>query len=63
MVDFQLVPLHLHKINAAEQAIQTFKNSFIVGLISTDKKLPMHLLDQLLLQASTTLNLLRKSRL
>jgi hypothetical protein len=49
----------LHRCNAAERAIQTFKNHFIAGLSSTDKHLPMHLWDRLLLQATTPLNLLR----
>jgi hypothetical protein len=62
-VDFQLVPPHLHRRNAAERAIQMFKNHFIAGLSSTDKNFPMHLWDRLLFQATTTLNLLRQSRL
>ena len=31
-VDFQLVPPHLHRRNAAERAIHTWKNHFIAGL-------------------------------
>ncbi len=62
-IDYQLVPPHLHRRNAAERAIQTFKHHFIAGLASTDKNFPLHLWDRLLLQATTTLNLLRQSRL
>ena len=38
---FQLVPPHLHQRNAAERAIQTFKNNFIAGMVST--KVIVHL--------------------
>ena len=34
-VNFQLVPPHVHRRNAAERAIRTFKNHFIAGLCST----------------------------
>jgi hypothetical protein len=49
--DFQLVPPHIHRQNAAERAIRTFKNHFIAGLCSTDENLPLHLWDRLLSQA------------
>ena len=49
--------------NAAERAIQTFKNHFIACLGTTDKNFPLHLWDRILPQAITTLNLLRSSRL
>ena len=62
-VDFQLVPPGLHRRNAAERAIRTFKNHFIAGLCSVDKNFPLHLWDKLLPQAELTLNLLRGSRL
>lgn len=62
-VDFQLVPPHVHRRNAAERAIGTFKEYFIAGLSSTNKLFPMHLWCQLLPQATITLNLMRKSRL
>ena len=62
-VDFQLAPPHIHRRNAAERAIRTWKNHFIAGLASTDKKFPIHLWDCLIPQAVTTLNLLRQSRI
>jgi hypothetical protein len=62
-IDYQLVPLHVHRHNAAERAIQTFKNHFIAGLCSVDPNFPLQLWNCLLLQATTTLNLLRASRL
>jgi hypothetical protein len=42
-VDFQLVPPYLHRTNAAERAIATFKDHFIAGLASADPAFPMHL--------------------
>ena len=62
-IDYQLVPPGLHRRNAAERAIRTFKNHFIAGLCSVDKHFPLHLWDKLLPQAETTLNLLRGSRI
>jgi hypothetical protein len=62
-IDFQLAPPHVHRRNAAERAIRTFKNHFIAGLCSTDKDFPLHLWDRLLPQALLTLNLLRGSRI
>jgi hypothetical protein len=63
-IDYQLVPPHIHWRDAAERAIRTFKDHFVACLCTTDKTFPMHLWDRLLPQAiSTTLNLLRTSRL
>ena len=39
-VNFQLVPPGVHRRNAAERAIRTFKNHFIAALCSTDKESP-----------------------
>ena len=61
--EFQLVPPHLHRRNAAERAIQTWKNHFISGIVSTHNKFPLHLWCRLLPQAILTLNLLRQSRI
>jgi hypothetical protein len=58
-IDFQLVPPNVHRRNAAERAIRTFKNHLIAGLCSVDKSFPLHLWDKLLPQAELTLNLLR----
>jgi hypothetical protein len=62
-IKFQLTPPGMHRHNAVEQAIHTFKNHFIAGLAKTDKKFPMKLWVHLLEQAQLTLNLLRQSRL
>jgi hypothetical protein len=62
-IDYQLVPLHCHRRNAAERAIRTFKEHLGDGLSSVDPSFPMHLWDRLLPQAEVTLNILRTSRL
>ena len=62
-IDYQLTPAGLHRRNLAERAIQTFKNHFIAGLCSTHPDFPLNLWDELLPQCTTTLNLLRQSRL
>jgi hypothetical protein len=61
-VEYQLVPPHIHRCNAAERAIRTFKEKFVAGLASVDPDFPLHLWDRILPQAEMTLNLLRKSR-
>ena len=62
-VKFQLAPPHLHRTNAAERAIRTFKDHLLAGLASVDPDFPMHLWDRLLHQATLTLNLLRRARI
>jgi hypothetical protein len=39
----QLVELHNHRVNAAERAIQTFKDAFIAALATTDTDFPLQL--------------------
>jgi hypothetical protein len=58
-VQVQLVPPHVHRRNAAERAIRTFKNHFIAGLCSVHPHFPMNLWADLLPQAALTLNRLR----
>jgi hypothetical protein len=43
----QLVEPHNHQVNAAEQAIQTFKDAFIAALATTDNNFPLQLWDPL----------------
>ena len=62
-ITYQLAPPHIHRRNAAERAIRTFKNHLIAGLSSVDPTFPLHQWDQLLEHATITLNLLRPSRL
>ena len=62
-VKFQLVPPYLHHTNAAERAIQTYKDHLSAGLSSCDPNVPLHLWDRLIPHATLTLNLLRPSRL
>jgi hypothetical protein len=62
-ITFQLVPPYIHRRNAFERAIRSFKDHLIAGLCSTDKSFTMHLWDRLLPQAVITLNMLRTSRI
>jgi hypothetical protein len=62
-IDYQLAPPHVHRRNAAERAISTYKDHFIAGLCSTDKNYPLDLWDKLIPQSVITLNLLRRSRI
>ena len=57
----QFVEPNQHRVNASEQAIQTFKNHFIAGLCTTHPQFPLQLWCELLPHAEITLNLLRRS--
>ena len=59
---WQFVEPHNHRVNAAERAIQTFKNHLISGFCCTDSEWPLQLWKKLTKQAMITLNLCRKSR-
>ena len=59
---FQLVPPHSHRRNAAERAIQTWKNHFKAGLASAHPNFPLSEWDRLIPQSNITLNLLRTAR-
>ncbi len=48
--DLQVVEPHNHRVNAAEQAIQTFKDAFIAALATTDSEFPLQLWEKLALQ-------------
>jgi hypothetical protein len=54
----QLVEPHNHHVNAAERAIQTFKDAFIPALATIDSNFPIQLWDWLTLQVQNTLNML-----
>ena len=62
-IQFQLVPSNMHRRNAAERAVRTFKNNFIAVLCTVDPRFPFYLWDRLLPQVTMTLNMLRQSRL
>ena len=62
-VAFQCFPPHVHRRNATERAIQTWKNHFCLGPATCDPKfVPLTEWDLLVPQADITLNLLRSSR-
>ena len=62
-IDFHLVKSNMHRHNAAEQVIQTFKNYFISGLCSVNPNFQLKFCDRLLDQSMTTLNFVCKSRI
>ena len=59
---YQLSPLHLHRGNAAECAIQKFKAHFITCLCEADTRYPEKEWDNFLLQEKFTINLLHNYR-
>ena len=58
-IGYQLVPSHIHRVNAAESSIRAWKDHFIAVLAITDTWFPMHLWCRLIPQATMTLNILR----
>ena len=62
-IELQLAPPGMHRRNAADRAISTFKYHFIARICSTDPDFPVQNWYRLVEQAEITLNLLRPSRL
>ncbi|KAL7550017.1 hypothetical protein ACHAWF_017143 [Thalassiosira exigua] len=60
---FQLVPPNMHRRNAAERAIRTFKAHFLAILAGVAADYPRYLWDLLIPQAEMTLNFLRQATL
>ena len=58
-IKYQLVPLHLHRRNASERAIQTFKANFNTCLCASDPRYPSKEWNFFLMQATLTINLIR----
>ena len=56
-------PPNVHRCNASEREIRTWKDHFISGLRITHKNLTIYLWGRFVPQDNITLNLLRKSRL
>ena len=61
-ITFQLVPPNMHRRNAAERAIRTFKSHFLSGLATCDPDFPVTEWDRLIPQAEMSLNHLRAAR-
>ena len=61
-IKMQLTEPHNHHYNAAERAIQTFKNHTIAGLCTCDGDFPSVLWCKLIKQEQDTLNMLCTSR-
>ena len=62
-VEFQLAPPQVHRQNAAERAIKTWKKHFIAILYGCERNFPMNLWDKIIPQVVLTENLLRRSNL
>jgi len=62
-ITLELTPAHVHRRNAAERAIRTWKNHFLAGLASLNPRFPIQYWSYLLPQSELTLNLLRQSRI
>ena len=62
-ITYQLVPPDIHRRNAAERTIWTFKAHFLSILTGITPDLPKHLWDHLLTQTEMTLNFLRQETL
>ena len=62
-ISFQLVPPHVHHMNASKKSIGTFKDNFLAGLCSVNPNFQMYLWCRLIPLATTTLNILRPSRI
>ena len=60
---YQLVPLHVHRHNAAERAIKTFRDHFLSIISGVDALFLNYLWDKLLPHADINLNLLQQSTL
>ena len=61
--DIQLIEPNNKRLNAAKRAIQTWKDSLIGALATTDSDLPLQLWDWLTPQVEDCLNLMRASRI
>ena len=61
-IDFQLVTPDIHRRNAAQQAIRTFKAHLLSVLSRVAPEFPQFLLDLLLVQTEMTLNFLRLTK-
>ena len=59
---YELTPPNMHRRNAAERAIRTFKNNLLSGLATCHPDFPINEWDRLIDQATLTLNLLRTAR-
>ena len=60
--DIQLVEPNNKHLNAAERAIQTWKDAMIGALATTDSDFPLQLWDRLTPKVQDCLNLMRASR-
>ena len=62
-MEWELVPVGMHRQNVAEKAIQKFKNHFTSILCGVANDFPMRYWDGLLQQAELTCNLLHQANI
>ena len=62
-IQFQLVPPHIHRINAAESVEISLKKHFIAALCTVDPRFPFYLWDHHLPQVTMRLNMFWRSQL
>ena len=60
---FELTPPHMHRRNAAERAIRTYKNHLLAGIATCHPDFPLTEWDRLIDQCNITINLLRTARI
>ena len=60
---FELTPPHMHRRNAAERAIRTYKSHLLAGIATCHPDFPLTEWDRLIDQCNLTINLLRTSRI
>ncbi len=53
---------HNHHVNAAEHAVQMFKDAFIAALATTDSGFPLQFWNEITPQVQDTLNMMHASR-
>eukprot|EP00957_Ditylum_brightwellii_P156250 11892915-Ditylum_brightwellii.AAC.1 len=57
--NYQLIPLHIHQQNSAENAIQVFKHHFLADLATVHPRFQLYLGDILSPKAEITISLLQ----
>ena len=61
-IEYQLVPQHIHRVNAAERAIMKWKYHSIAGISSTETRFPMNLWCRIIPQVTMKINTMRPCR-
>ena len=62
-ITFQLVPAGLHRRNAVELLIHTFRTQFVTRLLFVDPCFPLYIWNTMIAHCDTTLNMLLASKI